>query len=45
MNIREIGSVSHLDEFGSQMFASQYVNCFEIQLDAHSSRQQQDDAT
>jgi len=27
------------------MFASQWVNCFEIELDAHSFRQQQDGAT
>jgi hypothetical protein len=27
------------------MFASHYVNCFEIEFDAHSFRQQQDGAT
>jgi hypothetical protein len=27
------------------MLASHYVNCFEIELDAHSFRQQQDGAT
>ena len=27
------------------MFSSHYVNCFEIELDAHSFRQQQDGAT